>query len=115
MQLICYKNCSTCKRVEKKLKEKEISFIYREISEDNPSAKELSIWIKQNGQPVTKWMNTSGQKYRQLKISQKRKELSQEDLLDLLATDGMLVKRPILLADKLILVGPQVEKWIEQQ
>lgn len=115
MILIGYKKCSTCQNAEKLLKEKGIDYNYREIDKEPPTAKELAGWIKSNGQPISKWLNTSGIKYRELGLAQKRKTMSDSDLLSLIATDGMLVKRPILLGKDLILVGPQVKAWLEEQ
>ncbi|NLZ71997.1 MAG: Spx/MgsR family RNA polymerase-binding regulatory protein [Clostridiaceae bacterium] len=123
--LICYKKCSTCTNVEKILQAKNLDYQYREIDKNPPTAKELKEWIKINEQPITKWLNTSGQKYRALNISQKRKTMSESELLELMATDGMLIKRPILFIpddctlkssedslNQSVLVGPQVQKWL---
>lgn len=115
MLLIGYKKCSTCKDVEKMLQEKKIKYTYREIDQDIPTKTELKDWIAQNKQPISKWLNTSGIKYREMNLAQRRKEMSDAELIELIATDGMLIKRPILIHDDLILVGPQVKRWLTDQ
>ncbi len=102
---ICYKRCSTCSKAKKFLKDNNIEFTYREISQDNPSKKELSSWIKLSGLPIENFFNTSGTIYRKLNLKDKLKEMSNDDKIALLATDGMLIKRPLLIGEKEVLVG----------
>ncbi len=115
MLLICYKKCSTCREIEKIMTEKNIEYTYREIDQDIPTKEELTDWIAENKQPISKWLNTSGIKYREMNLAQKRKEMSDAELIELISTDGMLIKRPILIDDNLVLVGPQVKKWLTEQ
>ena len=114
MKLICYKRCTTCKGVEKMLEEKNISYEYRDIKEDNPSVEEIKTWHEKTGLPIKRFFNTSGKIYRENNIKDKLKEMSDQEAYKLLATDGMLVKRPILFTDDgEIFVGPDVKKHIE--
>ena len=111
--LLGYKKCSTCKAIEKLLQDKKIPYEYREIDKENPTAEELEKWHIESKLPLAKWMNTSGIKYREMNLSEKRKTMSEEELYKILSTDGMLVKRPILLTDEGIYVGPEVKKYLE--
>ncbi|WAW14486.1 Spx/MgsR family RNA polymerase-binding regulatory protein [Peptostreptococcus equinus] len=112
--LICYKKCTTCKGVEKLMKEKSIDYKLREIDIENPSAEEIKIWRDKTGLPLKRFFNTSGKIYREQALSSKLKNMSDQEQYDLLATDGMLVKRPILIMeDGHIYVGPDVKKYIE--
>nr|WP_075574350.1 Spx/MgsR family RNA polymerase-binding regulatory protein [Ezakiella massiliensis] len=114
MKLIAYKKCTTCKGVEKMLEEKGIKYDYRDIKEDNPSAKELKDWHKKSGLDIKRFFNTSGQIYRNEGLKNKLPDMTEEEKYKLLATDGMLVKRPILITDDGdIYVGPDVKKYIE--
>lgn len=113
MLFVCYSNCSTCKGLEKQLIEKEVSFSKRDIKENNPSAAEIKEWHKKSGLALKKFFNTSGMIYREQNLKDKLGAMSDEEQYDLLATDGMLVKRPILITDKEdVLVGPQVKEYI---
>lgn len=114
MKLICYKRCTTCKGVEKMLGEKNISYDYRDIKEDNPTAAELKEWHEKTGLPIKRFFNTSGKIYREENIKDKLPNLTNDQAYELLAKDGMLVKRPILFTDDgEIYVGPDVKKYIE--
>ena len=114
MKLIAYKKCTTCKGVEQMLEEKGIKYDYRDIKEDNPSAKELKDWHKKSGLDIKRFFNTSGQIYRNEGLKDKLPDMTDKEKYDLLATDGMLVKRPILITDDGdIYVGPDVKKYIE--
>lgn len=114
MKLICYKRCTTCKGVEKMLEEKNISYEYRDIKEDNPTASELKKWHEKTGLPIKRFFNTSGKIYREENIKDKLPDLSNDEAYELLSKDGMLVKRPILFTDDgEIYVGPDVKKYIE--
>lgn len=114
MKLICYKKCTTCKGVEKMLEEKGIKYDYRDIKEDNPSAAEIKKWHQKSGLDIKRFFNTSGQIYRNEGLKDKLPDMTDKEKYDLLATDGMLVKRPILITDEdEIYVGPDVKKYIE--
>lgn len=111
--LMGYKKCSTCAGVEKLLKEKNIEYTYREIDKDNPTEQELKKWHEESQLPLKRFFNTSGILYREMKLAQKLSDMSQEEQYKLLASDGMLVKRPILFIDGKIYVGPDVKKYLE--
>ena len=114
MKLICYKKCTTCKGVEKMLEEKGIKYDYRDIKEENPTAAEIKKWHKKSGLDIKRFFNTSGQIYRNEGLKDKLPNMTEEEKYKLLATDGMLVKRPILITDdEEIYVGPDVKKYIE--
>lgn len=111
--LIGYKRCSTCKNIEKLLKEKNISYDYREIDKELLSVDELKKIRDMADVDIFKLFNTSGVRYRELGLKDKKKDMTDEEIFDLLSTDGMLVKRPILVADDKAYVGPQVKKYLE--
>jgi len=112
-KLICYKKCTTCKAVEKIMKDLNIDYEIREIDKENPTKEELKAWKEVTGLPLKRFFNTSGKIYKDLGLSQRLKDMPEEDQYELLATDGMLVKRPILFTgDGLILVGPDVKKYL---
>lgn len=111
--LIGYKKCSTCKNIEKLLQEKNISYDYREIDKDLLSVEELKKIKDQAGVDIFKLFNTSGVRYRELNLKDKKNDMTEEEIFELLSTDGMLVKRPILLKDGKAYVGPQVKKYLE--
>lgn len=114
MLLICYPRCSTCKKAQKWLDEKKIGYTYRDIKEDNPSLEELSAWYEKSGLDIKRFFNTSGQLYKSMALKDKLPSMTVEDKLTLLATDGMLVKRPILVGDDFVLVGFKENEWIEK-
>ena len=111
--LIGYKRCSTCKNIEKLLQEKNISYDYREIDKDLLSVDELKKIKDQAGVDIFKLFNTSGVRYRELNLKDKKNDMTEEEIFELLSTDGMLVKRPILLKDGKAYVGTQVKKYLE--
>ena len=111
--LIGYKRCSTCKNIEKLLKEKNISYDYREIDKELLSVDELKKIRDMADVDIFKLFNTSGVRYRELGLKDKKKDMTDEEIFDLLSTDGMLVKRPILVADDKAYVGPQIKKYLE--
>lgn len=113
MQILCYPGCTTCKKAVKWLDEKGVEYEYRDIKEKNPKKSELKKWIKASGLPVKKFFNTSGQLYREMQLKDKLPEMSEADMIDLLATDGMLVKRPLLITDDKVLVGFKEAEWEE--
>ncbi|NLA97970.1 MAG: arsenate reductase family protein, partial [Spirochaetales bacterium] len=111
MTIYCYPNCSTCKRATAYLERKGISYIYRNIKENRPSKEELEKIVIQSGKESRKFFNTSGQLYRSLELKDKIPELNDDQILDLLGSDGMLVKRPLLVSEKGVLVGFREAEW----
>ena len=114
MIIICYKKCSTCSKLEKLLKEKNIEYSYRNIDIENPSLEELKEWHEKSGLDIKKFFNTSGLIYKDLKLKDKLPEMSLEEKYKLLSTNGLLVKRPIMLVDDRILVGPLAVKYAQE-
>ena len=109
-----YPKCSTCRKAKNWLDEHEIEYESRHIVEDNPHADEIEKWYKQSDLPLKRFFNTSGMKYRELKLKDKIPDMSEEEQFELLATDGMLVKRPIVVGDDFVLVGFKVKEWEEK-
>ncbi|WP_159649830.1 arsenate reductase family protein [Erysipelothrix aquatica] len=112
-QFICYKKCSTCKKAEKLLRKLNIDFDPREIMDDNPTSEELHSWIKISGLPLKSFFNTSGIMYRELNLKDKLPTLTDDEAIDLLATSGRLVKRPILIHANKVLVGFKESDYLE--
>lgn len=110
---VCYPRCTTCKKAEQWLAEKEIAIKVRDIKEDNPTEKELRKWHKNSGLPLKRFFNTSGVKYKELGLKDKLPSMSEDEQYALLATDGMLVKRPLLVGNKKVLVGFKEKEWLE--
>lgn len=110
---INYPKCSTCKKAEKFLKENNIGFINRNIVEENPSAEELALWMEKSGLEPRKFFNTSGVLYREMNLKDKIKTMSKEEMIEILSTNGMLVKRPLLVMDDKVLVGFKEENYKE--
>ncbi|MCI8832864.1 MAG: arsenate reductase family protein [Clostridia bacterium] len=106
-----YPKCSTCKRAKKWLEEKNIDFIERNIVEEIPKVEELNEWIKKSEQEIKKWFNTSGLKYKELNLKEKLDTMNDKEKIELLASDGMLIKRPILVSDKGIFIGFKEDNW----
>lgn len=114
MKIICYSKCSTCKKVLKMMDDKNLSYELRDIKEDNPRKEEIKSWHEATDYDIKKFFNTSGMIYRQENLKDKLKDMSLDEKYEKLASDGMVVKRPILfLDDGKILVGPDVKKYIE--
>lgn len=109
-----YPKCTTCKRAKKFLVENNIEFEDRHIAEENPTKEELKIWFDKSGLPINKFFNTSGVLYREMQLKDKVKTLNEDELLDILATNGMLVKRPIIVKEDIVLVGFKEEEWNEK-
>ena len=107
-----YPKCSTCQKAKKWLETSGVAFEDRHIIENNPTEEELKTWIAKSGYPVKRFFNTSGMKYRELGLKEKLETMSDEEQIALLATDGMLVKRPLIIGDK-ILVGFREKEWAE--
>lgn len=111
MVFLQYPPCTTCKRAKNWLDEKDIPYENRHIKENNPSYEELKAWYVRSGLPLKKFFNTSGRQYRALELKEKLSSMSEEEQLRLLASDGMLVKRPMLVTESAILVGFKAEQW----
>ena len=109
--LICYPKCSTCQKAKRFLEEQGIEFQQRHIVEQCPTAEELKAWRQASGLPLKRFFNTSGLKYKALKLKEKLPEMPEEEQLALLSTDGMLIKRPILVMDAGVLVGFKPAEW----
>lgn len=112
--VICYRKCSTCKGLEQTLQKKGMPYTYREIDTQNPKAEELRAWHAQSGLPLRRFFNTSGIKYRELALSKKLPDMPEDAQYALLATDGMLVKRPIVLENGRVYVGRDAVKWAQE-
>lgn len=114
MIFLCYPKCSTCQKAKKWLEENGIAFDERHIKENNPTVEELKAWHKMSGLPLKKFFNTSGVQYKALQLKDKLPAMSEAEQLALLATDGMLVKRPLLVGDDFVLAGFKEPDWIEK-
>ena len=114
MKYICYPKCGTCQKAKKWLDENEIQYEIRDIKEDKPTREQLETWYKASGLPLKKFFNTSGLQYKALGLKDKLPTMSEAEQLDLLATDGMLVKRPIAVIGDTVLVGFKEAEWKEQ-
>ncbi len=111
MLLLCYPKCTTCQKAQKWLDSKGISYRYRDIKTENPTAEELKSWHIKSELPLKRFWNTSGLQYKNLDIKNRLPEMAEEEQLALLATDGMLVKRPILINGNVVLVGFREDEW----
>lgn len=112
MLFLCYPKCSTCRKAQKWLDEHDVDYDIRDIKTDNPDLAELELWHQASGLPLKKFFNTSGQLYRSLELSKKLPGMSDAEQYALLASDGMLVKRPILITDdNKVLVGFKEDQW----
>ena len=114
MLFVYYPKCSTCKKAKKWLEENNLEFNEKDIVKDNPNYKELKEWFEKSDLPLKRFFNTSGMKYRELKLKDKLPDMSEDDQLKLLATDGMLVKRPVIVKDDVVLTGFKVKEWEEK-
>lgn len=114
MLFLLYPKCTTCRKAKKFLDERGVSYTERHIKEENPPADELRVWWQESGLPLKKFFNTSGQQYRALELKDKLPSMSEEEQLALLATDGMLVKRPILVGNGFVLTGFRQSDWEEK-
>ena len=112
---ICYPKCSTCQKAKKWLDDNGIAYTLRDIKLENPTAEELAQWHAKSGLPLKKFFNTSGLLYKSLELKDKLPGMTQEAMLALLATDGMLVKRPLLIGDDFVLVGFKEAEWAQKQ
>ena len=114
IKYICYPKCTTCQRAKKWLDDKKIEYEIRDIKLDKPTLEELKEWHKKSGLPLKKFFNTSGLLYKSLDLKNKLPEMTENDMYKLLSTDGMLVKRPILIGDDFVLVGFKEVEWAEK-
>ena len=111
MLFVYYPKCSTCQRAKKWLEEKQIIFEARDVKLQNPTKEELIEWHQRSGLPLKKFFNTSGLLYREMQLKDRLPEMSEEEQYDLLASDGMLVKRPIVVTKEQVLVGFREKEW----
>lgn len=114
LKFICYPKCTTCQKAKKWLDDNGIEYGLRDIKEDNPTLEELTLWYKTSGLPLKKFFNTSGLLYKSMALKDKLSAMSEEEQLKLLATDGMLVKRPLLIGKDFVLVGFKEKEWSER-
>lgn len=109
-----YPKCTTCKKAKKWLDDHGITYEDRHIKEQNPTAEELTIWYQKSGLPIKRFVNTSGMLYREMNLKDKLPTMTEEEILELLATDGMLVKRPLVIGDDVVLTGFKEAEWTEK-
>lgn len=114
MLFLCYPRCTTCQKAKKWLDENNLEYTERHIVENNPTYDELKEWYKKSGLPIKKFFNTSGLLYKEMQLKDKLPGMSEEDQLELLATNGMLVKRPMVVSDGFVLVGFKEAEWAEK-
>lgn len=108
---VCYPKCSTCKKAQKYLDEHGIDYELRDIRTDNPTKEELTVWYEKSGLELKRFFNTSGTLYKEMKLKEKLPDMTEEEKLALLASDGMLVKRPVFIGDGKVLVGFKEKEW----
>jgi len=114
LKFICYPRCTTCKKAQKWLDENNVQYELRDIKLNNPTFEELSDWYKMSGLPLKKFFNTSGLLYKSMELKNKLPDMTEAEQLELLATDGMLVKRPLLIGDDFVLAGFMQTEWEEK-
>ncbi len=114
LNFICYPKCTTCQKAKKYLDENGIKYNLRDIKLDNPTLEELTEWHQKSGLPLKKFFNTSGLLYKSLELKNKLPEMDDSEMLKLLSTDGMLVKRPLLVNDDFVLVGFKETEWVDK-
>ncbi len=114
IKYICYPKCSTCQKAKKWLDDNNIQYELRDIKLENPSFEELSLWYAKSGLPLRRFFNTSGLLYKSLDLKNKLPKMSEAEMLRLLSTDGMLVKRPLLVSDEFVLVGFKESEWAKE-
>ena len=114
MLFICYPKCTTCQKAKAYLEAKGVPYEQRDIKEENPSLEELTAWWQRSGLPLKKFFNTSGLQYKALNLKEKLPAMSEAEQLALLATDGMLVKRPLLVSEEFVLTGFRQAEWDEK-
>ena len=114
IKFICYPKCTTCQKAKKWLDDNKIEYELRDIKEDNPTLEELTAWYKRSGLPLKKFFNTSGLLYKSMELKDKLPTMTEGEQLKLLATDGMLVKRPLVIGKDFVLVGFKESEWSER-
>lgn len=114
LKFICYPKCTTCQKAKKWLDDNKIEYELRDIKLNNPTQKELTEWYNKSGLPLKKFFNTSGLLYKSMDLKNKLPDMTEDEMLQLLSTDGMLVKRPVLVADSFVLVGFKESEWTEK-
>lgn len=114
IKFICYPKCTTCQKAKKWLDDNKIEYELRDIKEENPTFEELTVWYKLGGLPLKKFFNTSGLLYKSMKLKDKLPTMTEEEQLKLLASDGMLVKRPLVIGEDFVLVGFKESEWSEK-
>ena len=114
MEFICYPKCTTCQKAKKWLDDNNIEYELRDIKEDNPTLEELTAWYEKSGLPLKKFFNTSGLLYKSMELKDKLPTMFEDEQLKLLATDGMLVKRPLVIGKDFVLVGFKESEWSER-
>ena len=114
MLLLCYPKCTTCQKAQKWLDSQSVQYNYRDIKQENPTYDELKSWFALSKQPIKKLFNTSGLQYKALNLKEKLPSMGEDACLQLLATDGMLVKRPLVIGDNFVLNGFKESEWEER-
>ena len=114
IKFICYPKCTTCQRAKNWLDDNKIEYELRDIKLDNPTLEELTEWYKKSGLPLKKFFNISGLLYKSLELKNKLPDMTEDEMLKLLSTDGMLIKRPLVIGDDFVLVGFKEAEWAEK-
>ncbi len=114
LKFICYPKCTTCQKAKKWLDDNKMEYELRDIKQDNPTFEELTEWYKKSGLPLKKFFNTSGLLYKSMDLKNKLPDMTEDEMLQLLSTEGMLIKRPVLVADSFVLVGFKESEWTEK-
>ncbi len=113
IKFVCYPKCTTCQKAKAWLDENEIKYDLRDIKENNPTLDEIKEWHKKSGLPLKRFFNTSGLLYKSLNLKEKLPTMTEEEQYELLATDGMIVTRPLVIGEKIVLVGFKEKEWID--
>ena len=114
LKFICYPRCTTCQKAQKWLDDNNVEYTLRHIKDNNPGFEELKAWHSASGLPLKRFFNTSGLLYKSMELKDKLPRMSEEEMLALLSTDGMLVKRPLLIGENFVLVGFKEAEWAEK-
>ncbi len=114
LKFICYPKCTTCQKAKNWLDDNKIEYELRDIKQENPTLEELTEWYNKSGLPLKKFFNTSGLLYKSMDLKNKLPDMTEDEMLQLLSTDGMLVKRPILVGDNFVLISFKESEWNEK-
>ena len=114
LKFICYPKCTTCQKAKKWLDDSKIEYELRDIKQENPTLEELTEWYNKSRLPLKKFFNTSGLLYKSMDLKNKLLDMTEDEMLQLLSTDGMLVKRPILVGNDFVLIGFKESEWNEK-